>query len=232
MPEWLEDVFLPAPDLSWSLLTARTVAGLVVRLALALALGCVVAGVYRLTHGQRGRQAAGLTATLVLLTVLIAIVTLVIGNSVARAFSLVGALAIVRFRTVVEDTRDTAFVIFAVAEGMAVGAGFNVIALVGLPFAAAAAFLFRSYPVALAAPTLDYTLTLRLGVGHTPDDLLRQPFGKYLAHARLVSLATARQGAALDLTYRVRLLRDDAAVALAAELNGLAGVQGVELHQG
>src|SRR3712207_7408096 len=57
----------------------------------------------------------------VLLAVLVALVTLVIGDSTARAFGLVGALSIVRFRTVVEDTRDTAFVIFAVALGMAAG---------------------------------------------------------------------------------------------------------------
>ena len=49
-------------------------------------------------------------------------VTQVIGDNVARAFSLVGALSIVRFRTVVRDTQDTAYVIFAVAVGMAVGA--------------------------------------------------------------------------------------------------------------
>ena len=49
-------------------------------------------------------------------------VSMVIGNEIARAFSLVGALSIVRFRTVVEDTRDTAFVIFAVVVGMALGA--------------------------------------------------------------------------------------------------------------
>ena len=53
--------------------------------------------------------------------VLIALVTQVIGSSVARAFSLVGALAIVRFRTLVEDMRDTTFVIAAVAVGMEVG---------------------------------------------------------------------------------------------------------------
>jgi len=39
----------------------------------------------------------------------------------SRAFSLVGALSIVRFRTVVRDTQDTAYVIFAVAVGMAEG---------------------------------------------------------------------------------------------------------------
>ena len=57
-----------------------------------------------------------------LLSILIAMVTQVIGDNIARAFSLVGALSIVRFRTVVRDTQDTAFVIFAVAVGMAMGA--------------------------------------------------------------------------------------------------------------
>ena len=44
--------------------------------------------------------------------------------SSARAFSLAGVLAIVRFRTVMEDTRDTVFVVFAVVMGMSAGAGY------------------------------------------------------------------------------------------------------------
>jgi uncharacterized membrane protein YhiD involved in acid resistance len=219
MPEWLHDSFDKGLDVSVSLLA--------VRLAVAFVLGCVVAGVYRLTHGRGRDQAAGLTATLVLLTVLIAMVTLVIGNSVARAFSLVGALAIVRFRTVVEDTRDTAFVICAVAVGMAVGAGFLTVPLVGLPFAALAAFLFR--PPA-GDPGREFALTVRVGAGHPPDVLLREAFGKHLERVRLTATATARQGAALDLTYAVRLRREESAVTLVAELNALEGVQEVELR--
>jgi uncharacterized membrane protein YhiD involved in acid resistance len=222
MPEWLQDTFHADADLHSSVLALR--------LAVALALGCAVAGVYRLTHGRRGEPAAGLTATLVMLTVLIALVTLVIGNSVARAFSLVGALAIVRFRTVVEDTRDTAFVIFAVALGMAVGAGFLKVALVGLPFAATAAFLFRPPNIPAPGPS-DFSLALRVGTGHDPEALVREPFGKHLERWRLVSMGTARQGAALDLTYAVRLRQEAAAAAFVAELNGLEGIQGVELRQ-
>jgi hypothetical protein len=221
MPEWLHDAFPNDGDIPVALLAAR--------LAMAFALGCVVAGVYRLTHGKPG-QAAGLVATLVLLTVLIGMVTLVIGNSVARAFSLVGALAIVRFRTVVEDTRDTAFVIFAVAVGMAVGAGFVTIPLVGIPVAAVAAFLFRPRAADGPPESPAFALKVRAGVGHTPETLFREAFGKHLGRWRLTAAATARQGAALDLTYDVRLSREDAAVALVADLNGLEGVQEVELR--
>ena len=88
---------------------------------------------YLASHGRERSQPAPLATTLVLLSMLIAMVSIVIGNSVARAFSLVGALSIVRFRTVVDDTRDTAFVIFAVIVGMAAGAGLFLVALVGVP---------------------------------------------------------------------------------------------------
>ena len=68
------------------------------RLIAAMVLGGIVAQIYR--H-SRAEPPSSFTVTLVLLAILIAMVTQVIGDNVARAFSLVGALSIVRFRTVV-----------------------------------------------------------------------------------------------------------------------------------
>jgi hypothetical protein len=91
-----------------------------IRLVAAMILGFVVVFVYRKTRSEED-VAKSFTTTLVLLAILIAMVTQVIGDNIARAFSLVGALSIVRFRTVVRDTQDTAYVIFAVVVGMAAG---------------------------------------------------------------------------------------------------------------
>jgi uncharacterized membrane protein YhiD involved in acid resistance len=223
MPEWLKDSFPNGLDMPLDQLGFRLGASLV--------LGCAVAGIYHLTRRKAAGDSPSLVATLVLLTVLICMVTLVIGNSVARAFSLVGALAIVRFRTVVEDTRDTAFVIFAVAVGMAVGAGFLAVTLVGLPVAAAAAFLFRPRKSRYLPASCVRLLTVRLGTGHDPDALLRKVFDAHLEHWDLTAAITSRQGAAIDLSYAVRLRREGATVALVVELNKLEGVQSVELRQ-
>jgi uncharacterized membrane protein YhiD involved in acid resistance len=223
MPDWLRNSIQTEIDLSLSTLAVRQ--------AVALMLGCVVAGIYRLMHGKSSRQSLRLMATLVLLAVLIGMVTMVIGSNVARAFSLVGALSIVRFRTVVEDTRDTAFVIFAVAVGMAVGSGFSLVALVGIPFAALAALLFRPRLPRAEAAVVDYSLTVRLGAGEAPEVLLRASFAKHLERAYLTSMATARQGAAIDLTYQVRPHSEEAAIALVTELNGLEGIQSAEIHR-
>ena len=231
MPEWLHDSFRRDANADLAVLT--------VRLGVAFVCGCVVAGVYRLTSGERGAaasryggQSVGLTATLVLLTVLISMVIQVIGDNQARAFSLVGALAIIRFRTVVEDTRDTAFVIFAVVVGMATGAGYLTVPLLGIPFVAVAAILFRPTGAEAGQGPLAFTLAVRVGTGHDPEALLRETFGKHLQSSRLLSTATARQGVALDVTYSVRLRAEDDALALVTELNGIEGVQEVSLRRG
>ena len=223
LPEWLRIPDKPDVELP--------VAGIALTFVAAFALGCLVAGIYRWTYGKPRGQSVGLMASLVLLTVLICMVTLVIGNNIARAFSLAGVLAIVRFRTVVEETRDTGFVIFAVAEGMAVGAGYWMVALIAVPFAAVAALLFRPATTAADPSSRDFTLTVRVGTGHDPDALLRPPFDKHLERSRLMATLTARQGAALDVTFAVRLFREEMALPLVAALNAVEGVQSVELRE-
>ena len=116
---------------------------LIFRLIAAFALGGAVAWIYRATHHREDEFTQSFVATLVMMTIIITMSTHVIGDHVARAFSLVGALSIVRFRTVVKDTRDTAFVIFSVVVGMAVGAGHLSVAVVGLIITGIAAFVVR-----------------------------------------------------------------------------------------
>src|SRR5436190_249407 len=140
---------------------------LVMRLLVAFAFGCVIAAIYRWTAPAKNRTPS-FVPTLVLLTILIAMVTQVVGNSAAKAFTLVGALSIVRFRTNVRDTRDTAFVIFAVIVGMAVGSAHWRVAVVGVPVVALAARLLVG---ATGAPPgrHHWSLTVRVAASTSPD---------------------------------------------------------------
>src|SRR4029078_12626198 len=128
-----------------------------VRLVLATLLGLAIAWIYRRARPADG-EAESFGVTLVLLTVLIAMVTQVIGDNVARAFSLVGALSIVRFRTVVRDTQDTAYVIFAVAVGMSMGANHPSVALCGLTVVGVTALLLRRRTATPPAPAEQHIL--------------------------------------------------------------------------
>ena len=158
MPE-LFTAITAGPPLSW--------AHVLVRLVVALVLGRLVAAVYNRTRPLSDRTPSFPT-TLVLLAVLIAMVTQVIGDNVARAFSLVGALSIVRFRTVVRDTEDTAFVIFAVVIGMAAGGNNLPVAVTGLIVVGAAAFWMNERGQSRAG-TRAYELRVRAGLGRDID---------------------------------------------------------------
>lgn len=201
-----------------------------VRLLLALALGGGVAWIHQRT--RRGSDASdSLPATLVLLAVLIAMVTQVIGDNIARAFSLVGALSIVRFRTVVRDTQDTAYVIFAVVVGMAVGARDIWVALIGIGVTGLAAFLMmkRTSGSQPAAPL--YLLNLRVGLGHDFEKLLGATLDAYLRNRQLVSVSTSKNGIALDVIYHAQLAPQTAADQLIIDLNKNEIVQRVEIQR-
>ena len=75
---------------------------IVTNLTVAIVLGLFVALLYRHTHKGLS-YSQSFTLTIVFVGVIVAIVMMVIGNSMTRAFALVGALSIIRFRTVVKD---------------------------------------------------------------------------------------------------------------------------------
>ncbi len=221
MPEWLTNAVTLDSSISGQQLLTR--------LVVAAIFGAAVAFIYRLSHGRTKADATVLTATLVLLSVLIAMVSMVIGESVARAFSLVGALSIVRFRTVVDDTRDTAFVIFAVVVGMAAGAGLLLIPLVGIPVVGVAAVLLSRPAMGTKSREFaDCSLSIRIGLGHDPEKLLGDLFSQYLESCRLRGIATARQGTALDLDYKVRMKVATEIPAFVTKVNQVDGVESVE----
>lgn len=209
-------------------------AAIAVRLGGAAIAGMIIAAIAHLAYGHRKRDANGLPTTLVLLSVLLAMVTLVIGNSMARAFGLVGALSIVRFRTVVDDTRDTAFVIFAVIVGMAIGAGVWLVPAIGMPLVGLLAVgLDRQQWVRLSEPNT-HSLTVRLGLGRDIDQILRPVLDRFLASWKIVSTATARQGAAIEIVFSAapRDTNDPTLLPqLIVELNRIDGVQSAEITE-
>jgi uncharacterized membrane protein YhiD involved in acid resistance len=223
MPDFLTSALQPAPE---------PILLVLVRLAAAMVLGGVVTAVYRFTRAA-DETAPSFAVTLVLLAVLIAMVTQVIGDNVARAFSLVGALSIVRFRTVVRDTQDTAYVIFAVAVGMAVGAGHLALAVSGIAVIAIAATVMKRgvVPPRGAAAPGPYVLKVRLGTGHDAGAVLGPVLDSYLQARHLITIETAKQGMALDLSYRAALRGEASAEELVKALNRVEGVQAISLQR-
>lgn len=101
--------------------TELTFIDAILTILIAIALGGIISFTYMKTNP--GGYSQSFTLTMVLLPVIVAIIILLIGSNVARAFSLAGAFSIIRFRSAPGDPKDITFVLFTMASGLACGVG-------------------------------------------------------------------------------------------------------------
>lgn len=115
---------------------------ILINMTLAFILGLVISYIYKITHkGLSYSQSFMLT--IVFVALIVSMVMMIIGNNLARAFALVGALTIIRFRTVIKDTKDTAYVFLALASGMAAGTSSYFLAISGTIMVSIAALMLH-----------------------------------------------------------------------------------------
>jgi len=103
---------------------------ILINLTLAFILGVIISSIYKKTHKGLS-YSQSFMVTIIFVSVIVCMVIMIIGNNLARAFALVGALSIIRFRTVVKDTKDTAYIFWSLAAGMAAGTGSYFLAVAG-----------------------------------------------------------------------------------------------------
>jgi hypothetical protein len=117
---------------------------LLLSLLAAFVLGQLVAWIYVWTHSGVS-YSRSFTQSLILMTMVVTLVMSVIGNSIITAFGLIGAMAIIRFRNVLKDTRDTVFVFFVLVLGIGTGTQRYVTSILGtLAFGLVALYLFHT----------------------------------------------------------------------------------------
>lgn len=218
----------------WSVIDGGPVRGsvftpesVVLSLLLAFVLGQLLAWVYYGTHTGLSYSRSFVQA-LILITVVVALVMAVIGNSIITAFGLMGALAIIRFRNMIKDTRDVAFIFCALVIGMAAGSQRYAIAIVGALLLCVIAVYLHVASFGAHRPQngfLRFDLTGSLG----PDHPLPVVLKRYCTSFALIS--TQRSDAADTAEYAYQLVvrdyrRNDT---LLAELHGLEGIANVSL---
>jgi hypothetical protein len=103
------------------------------RLAAALVFGWILALIYKRTH-TGDRFSTAIPHAQVLLAVGGALIWLVVGNNLVRAFGLAGTIGLIRYRTRIRDPKDTTVLLFSMIIGMACGLGQYVVAAIGTLF--------------------------------------------------------------------------------------------------
>lgn len=109
--------------LSNSISETLTFGGTVGIIFASLFLGLGISLVYKFTH-KKEEYSGSFTISLIMLPAIIAMIILLVGNNVARAFSLAGAFSLIRFRSAPGDSKDISYVFFSLGVGLACGMGY------------------------------------------------------------------------------------------------------------
>ncbi len=218
---FLEDLFK-----STSSASSYSLPEILTNLVLACVLCVMVSMVYSKTHKGLS-YSQSFAHTIVFVGVIVAVVMMIIGGSLARAFALVGALSIIRFRTVVKDTKDTAFIFASLAAGMAAGTSNYLVALVGTGFIMLVAF--GLYWTNFGATYKSEFLLRFVFRGDADSEPYIEKMNTYASRHNLLNMEASGDGETMLLTYDISLKRNKNANQLVTEISAVAGVSEVAL---
>ena len=207
-----------------------TVLDIALVLTLSFALSALIGWIYQITH--RGTSyTQSFVFTLVLNGMVVALVMLIVGSDIARAFSLVGALSIIRFRNAVKETRDVGFIFFTMAIGMAVGTRFYLLAVAGTIFISLVILLMTRQNW-YAREMSSHILHIQVQSGAAFETLFDRTLAKYTSISELISADSIQSGTLTELTYSIGLKKSGQVQEFLTELGSLNGNNKVTLVAG
>ena len=195
-------------------------------LLMAFVVGHIVSWVYMWTHSGMSYSQM-FTASLLVMPVLVALVMMLMASNVLIALGLLAVFAMIRFRNVLKDTRDTTFVLWAIAEGVACGTlrfGIAVTAALTL------SLIFAYIRLTSFGGRHRYDVILSLEWAGAADSLasLRPILRRHSLRANLASQHDL-DAEKVDLSYRLLLRDPSRSRELLKELEQTAGVARVSL---
>lgn len=182
--------------------TELTFMSTVLSILIAILLGGIISLTYMKTNTNGYTQSFSLT--MVILPAIVAIIILLIGSNIARAFSLAGAFSIIRFRSAPGDPKDIAFVLFTMAAGLACGVGAFGYAVLFTLILCILMFVLSKFNFG-ARKTLQRTLKITIPETLSYDDAFDEVFQKYNVQYELKKIRTTELGSLYELVYGVTM---------------------------
>ena len=165
---------------------------------------------------------------LILLSLITAVVIMIIGNNLARAFGLVGAMSIIRFRTAVKETHDIVYIFFALTIGMAAGVGLHSLAIVGTIFIGFISYVISKMDMENGSKknTL-LEFQLENGTEQISSDY-QKIISKYAKKMRLLNIKTL-DNRNLLVSYYIRFRKENQNFDLVNQLQKIPGIKNISL---
>ena len=200
---------------------------IIFKITAALICGLLISWLYRRTY-----RGPGLTSifvnTLIVLPMITAIAMMVIGNNLARAFGLAGAMTVVRFRTAVKNTQDIVYIFFVLAVGMAAGIGFYEIALLGTVFIGLVIYILSKSGFSNPEGK-EYLLQFHCTPTGEKTPVYQNILDKYCKKAKIINAKSLGEGNLIELSYYLRFKDKDKSQDLIRDLKGIPGIEYINL---
>jgi len=176
-----------------------SVGEVIVALTLSFGLCLILAYFYRQSH--RGLSySVSFVHAMIILGVTVSVIMLIIGSNIARAFTLVGALSIIRFRNPIKDSRDVAFIFVAMAVGMSVGTGFYTTAIIFTLFMAFVVYVLSRFEIG-STQRREMLLKVQLPGDVDYQSAFNELFYQQLRQQALLSVEPLGDGNTIELVY-------------------------------
>jgi len=178
--------------------------------------GMIISLVYRQVY-KGPSYSVTFVNSLVILSMITSVVILVIGNNLARALGLVGAMSIIRFRTAVRDVQDIVFIFFALSIGMAAGVGLYSVALLGTFLISLAIIALTTFNFG-ATRKREFLLQITYQASEEHDTQIEQILKKHCRKIKLVNLKNIGSENVLEAFYHISLKQEKRNSAILREL--------------
>ncbi len=213
----------------YNLTQTETNAAIVVfNILFAFALAYIIVWTWRKTH--RGLSySQSFAFTLIMLSPLAATVMMIVKNNLIGAFALLGAFAFIRFRTIMKETRDIAFLFFALTIGVATGTNNYAIALIATFLISAVVLYLWKKNFGSAHEKIGFVLTLAAD-GNFRGENLRALFDQYLRKYELLHASASPE--AHEYAYAIHLKDDKEASEFLRQTKTAVGVRSTYLITG
>ncbi len=197
-------------------------------LLLAFILGQVIAWIYYATHSGLS-YSRNFVQALIMITVVVAMVMSVIGNNIITAVGLMGALALIRFRNIIKDTRDIAFIFCALVIGMATGSQRYATAIVGTTVLSLIVIYLYATSFGTHEPHngfLRFTLRGHIDPKHPIPGILKRFCGNFT----LISSQESGFGSpAVEYAYQLMIRSSEKNETMLSELKKVEGIENISL---
>ncbi len=203
-----------------------TVLDVFTNMLVALVCGIIIALVYRFIY-KGPSYSVTYVNSMVLLALVTSLIMLVIGNNLARAFGLVGAMSIIRFRTAVRDVQDIVFIFFSLAVGMAAGVGLHIIALFGTVFISIVAVVLVTFNFG-APGKREYLLQIALISTPENESKMESILKKYCKKLQLVNMKNLGDEN-VEIFYHVNFKNKEKSSEMLRALNDMDQILNVNL---